>query len=225
MMLPSDIQRISLILPFLSSIPEKDWLQTEIRTVTSDTPHSIREGHLLQHAMFILKGSVRIYKVSEQGREVTLYRVQDGQSCVLMMASIIGEVAYEASASIEVETEVLLIPVQLFKKWIDTYEPLKQFVFKQIIHRITSVMNLLENIAFRSISYRIADFLISQSTANNTIIKITHEQLAIELGTAREVISRALKDFANKNILVSRRGYIQIVDRGRLLQFLNDESM
>ncbi|AZS13243.1 Crp/Fnr family transcriptional regulator [Paenibacillus lutimineralis] len=225
MMLPSDIQRISLILPFLSSIPEKDWSQAEIRTVTSNTPHSIREGHLLQHAMFILKGSVRIYKVSEQGREVTLYRVQDGQSCVLMMASILGEVTYEASASIEVETEVLLVPVQLFKRWIDTYEPPKQFVFKQIIQRITSVMDLLENVAFRSISYRIADFLINQSTAHDAIIKITHEQLAIELGTAREVISRALKDFANKNILVSRRGYLQIVDRGRLLQILSDEAM
>lgn len=225
MMLPSDIQRFSLILPFLSPIPEKDWSQTEMRTVTPATPHSIREGHLLQHAMFILKGSVRIYKVSEQGREVTLYRVQDGQSCVLMMASILGEVAYEASASIEVETEVLLIPVQLFKQWIDTCQPLKQFVFKQMIQRVTSVMDLLENIAFKPIPYRIADFLINHSTANDPIIKITHEQLAIELGTAREVISRALKDFTSKNILVSRRGHLQITDRSLLLQLLHDKPM
>jgi len=224
-MIPSDIQRISLILPFLSSIPDKDWSQVELRTVTPNTPHSIREGHMLQHAMFILKGSVRIHKVSQQGREVTLYRVQDGQSCVLMMASILGEIAYEASASIEGETEILLIPVPLFRRWIDTYQPLKQFVFKQIIQKVTTVMDLLENIAFKSISYRIADFLLKQSSENDAIIKITHEQLAIELGTAREVISRALKDFTNQNILVSRRGYLQILDRNLLHQVHNDESM
>ncbi|RKN74970.1 Crp/Fnr family transcriptional regulator [Paenibacillus ginsengarvi] len=175
--------------------------------------------------MFVLRGSVRILKVSRQGREVTLYRVQDGQSCVLMMASILGESAYEASASIEAETEIMLIPIPLFKSWLDVYQPLKRYIFQQITQRITSVTELLENIAFKPISYRIADFLIKQSASNGTVIKITHEQLAIELGTAREVISRALKDFSRKNIVVSGRGQLQIVDRNLLLQAMNDNSL
>lgn len=228
MLFPSDLQRISTMLPFLSSIPEQDgWSEIEIRTVAPDTPHSIREGHMLHHAIFILKGSVRVHKFSRNGREVTLYRVQDGQSCVLMLASILGETPYEASATIEVETDILLIPIPLFKQWIDTYQPLKQYVFKQITQRITSVTDLLEDIAFKPIPYRIADFLIKHSDENSTTIHITHEQLAIELGTAREVISRSLKDFTKQNILVSHRGYLEIVDRNLLIQFqgLYDDSM
>ncbi|MNN53445.1 cAMP receptor protein [compost metagenome] len=159
--------------------------------------------------MFILQGTVRIYKITPQGREITLYRVQNGQTCVLMMASILGETPYEASASIEVDTEVLLIPIPLFRKWMDLYLPLKQHVFQQIIERITSVTQLVENIAFQSIPYRIAEFLLKRmDTDNHMTLHITHEQLAIELGTAREVISRSLKDLARKKIIVTRRGCI-----------------
>ncbi|WP_433945060.1 Crp/Fnr family transcriptional regulator [Paenibacillus sp. SN-8-1] len=225
-LLQPDIRRISLLLPCLSLIPEEDWAQAEIRKVTPATPHFIREGHILQHAMFILQGTVRIYKITPQGREITLYRVQNGQSCVLMMASILGETPYEASASVEADTEVLLIPIHLFRTWIDLYLPLKQHVFQQIIERITSVTQLVENIAFQSIPYRIAEFLLKQMDNNNhATLQITHEQLAVELGTAREVISRSLKELALKNIIAARRGCIQIVDRNLLLELIHNSSM
>lgn len=221
-MLQADMKRIFSLLPCLSLIPEKDWAKAEIRTVTPATPHFIREGHVLQHAMFILQGTVRIYKITPQGREVTLYRVQNGQSCVLMMASILGETPYEASASIEVDTEVLLIPIPLFRKWMDLYLPLKQHIFQQIIERITSVTQLVENIAFQSIPYRIAEFLLKQmDTDNQMTLQITHEQLAVELGTAREVISRSLKDLARNNIIAARRGCIQVLDRNLLLELIH----
>ncbi|MNX08835.1 cAMP-activated global transcriptional regulator CRP [compost metagenome] len=225
-MLRADIKRISLLLPSLSLIPEEDWAEAEIRTVNPATPHFIREGRVLQHAMFILQGTVRIYKITPQGREITLYRVQNGQTCVLMMASILGETPYEASASIEVDTEVLLIPIPLFRKWMDLYMPLKQHIFQQIIERITSVTQLVENIAFQSIPYRIAEFLLKQmDTDNHATLQITHEQLAIELGTAREVISRSLKDLARKKIIVTRRGCIQIMDRNLLLELIHNGSL
>jgi CRP/FNR family transcriptional regulator, anaerobic regulatory protein len=217
-----DTKRIHHLFPYLTSIPAEDWSKTEIRTITPDTPHDIREGHIFHHAMFILQGTVRIHKISEQGREVTLYRVQDGQCCVLMMASVLGDTAYEASASIEAETEVLLIPIELFKKWMNLHQPLRTFIFQQIIHRITAVTDLLENIAFKPISYRVAEYLLRQSDPNP--ISITHEQLAIELGTAREVVSRTLKDFANKNMIVLHRRQIEILDRPLLLQLLENHE-
>lgn len=221
-MLQADMKRISSLLPCLSLIPEKDWAEAEIRTVTRATPHFIREGHVLQHAMFILQGTVRIYKITPQGREVTLYRVQNGQSCVLMMASILGETPYEASVSIEVDTEVLLIPIPLFRKWMDLYLPLKQHIFQQIIERITSVTQLVESIAFQSIPYRIAEFLLKQmDTDKQMTLQITHEQLAVELGTAREVISRSLKDLARNHIIAARRGCIQVLDRNLLLELIH----
>lgn len=125
----------------------------------------------------------------------------------------------EGPVRIEVETDILLIPLALFKQWIGTYQPLKQYVFSQITQRITSVTDLLEDIAFKPIPYRIADFLIKHSDEKNTMIRITHEQLAIELGTAREVISRSLKSFTKQNILISHRGYLEITDRNLLIQF------
>ncbi|WP_158630054.1 Crp/Fnr family transcriptional regulator [Cohnella sp. AR92] len=223
-MLPSDIQRIDSSFPFFSPVNEMDLPLIEIVTVTPSTPHSIREGHLLRHAMFVLSGSVRIHKIGKQGKEITLYRVQKGQCCALMMASILGETPYEASASIEMETEILLLPIPLFKRWMDTNPLLKPYIFKQITQRITSVTNLLENVAFQPIPYRIADYLIRQSDENEAVLKITHEQLAIELGTAREVVSRCLKDFVQKKILLSRRGRLQILDRSLLLETLNSDG-
>ncbi|MNL23653.1 DNA-binding transcriptional dual regulator Crp [compost metagenome] len=108
----------------------------------------------------------------------------------------------------------------------DLYLPLKQHIFQQIIERITSVTQLVENIAFQSIPYRIAEFLLKQmDTDNQMTLQITHEQLAVELGTAREVISRSLKDLARNNIIAARRGCIQVLDRNLLLELIHNGSM
>lgn len=210
---PSEIDRITAVLPFLSTIPHRDWQHAELVSIDPSTPHRIQEGHMLQHAMFMVKGSVRIHKISEQGREITLYRVQGGQSCVLMMASILGESEYEASASIEVESEILLISVGVFREWMDHNKPLRQFIYQQFVQRITAVTNLLEDIAFKPMNYRLAHFLYTNTNDDLTALKITHEQLAVELGTAREVISRMLKDFQNQGILSLSRGNIRLTDR------------
>ncbi|MCR2805789.1 Crp/Fnr family transcriptional regulator [Paenibacillus soyae] len=222
---PTMKEKASTLFPCLSSIPDSYWMPCEVRTVSPSTPHSIREGHMLQHAVFVLSGSVRIFKVNDQGREITLYRVQGGQNCVLMMASILGDTPYEASAEIEAETEVLLVPIPLFKQWIEVGQPLKQFIFGQMVERITSVMTLLDHIAFRPITYRVADYLLSHTDENRATLSITHEQAAIELGTAREVVSRALKALAEKRLIAQGRGYIQVLDRDRLLQVLRDEAL
>lgn len=218
---PHEVQRLTDLLPFLSTVSQQDWHSAEIISIDPATPHTIREGHILQHAMFIVKGTVRIYKMTEQGREITLYRVHSGQSCVLMMASILGETEYEASASIEVESEILLIPVGIFRMWMDNYRPLRQFIYKQFIQRINAVTNLLENIAFKPISYRLAHLLFHNTNEKTAALMITHEQLAVELGTAREVISRTLKDFQNRGILSLSRGKISLLDRLALENIIN----
>lgn len=218
---PSDMDRIIAILPCLSMISPQDWQRAELMQVDPSTPHSIREGHVLQHAMFMLKGSVRIHKISEQGREITLYRVRSGQSCVLMMASIMGESEYEANASIEVESEVLLIPVGVFEDWMDRYKPLRQYIYQQIVQRITAVTSLLEDIAFKPMNQRLAHFVYTNTEDEILTLKMTHDQLAVELGTAREVISRVLKDFQNKGILSLTRGKIHIVNRSALEEIMH----
>lgn len=218
---PHEIQRISSLLPFLSTVSLEDWDRAELRTVDPSTAHPIREGHFLQHAIFILKGTVRIYKISEQGREITLYRIENGQSCVLMMASILGETEYEASVSIETQSELLLISADVFRSWMDRYKPLRQFIYKQFIDRITAVTNLLESVAFKPIQLRLANFLLEATSETSSTLNITHDQLAVELGTAREVVSRTLKEFQSKGILALSRGKIRILDRVSLNKIIN----
>lgn len=218
---PHEIQRISSLLPFLSTVSLEDWDRAELRTVDPSTAHPIREGHFLQHAIFILKGTVRIYKISEQGREITLYRIENGQSCVLMMASILGETEYEASVSIETQSELLLISADVFRSWMDRYKPLRQFIYKQFIDRITAVTNLLESVAFKPIQLRLANFLLEATSETSSTLNITHDQLAVELGTAREVVSRTLKEFQSKGILALSRGKIRILDRISLNKIIN----
>lgn len=201
--------------PCFSELSKQDWEVAKIAKVSPASPHSIREGHELQHAMFILSGSIRIYKISNSGKEVTLYRVRGGECCVLMMASILGETEYEASVHIETETDVLLFPVDNFRKWMYMYKSIRQMIYRQFIVRWTDVANLLEQIAFCSIHERISGFLIERQTTlgpSSNIIEITHEQLAIELGTSREVVSRALKEFSDKGAILLQRGKIYIVD-------------
>ncbi|MBD0384014.1 Crp/Fnr family transcriptional regulator [Paenibacillus sedimenti] len=215
------IKRIHTVFPCFADVPHTDWQLAETVTVDPFTPHSIREGHILEHAMFILSGWIRVYKLSAAGREITLYRVRSGQSCVLMMASILGETEYEASVSIEAETGVLLLPVPLFRTWLNTYTPVRQFFYKQFIDRMTSVTSLLENIAFQSVPYRVAEYLLAASSASIPSLRITHEQLAIELGTAREVITRILNEFAGKGAITLNRGKITIMNRGKLIDILD----
>lgn len=214
------IHHIQHVFPCFSHVPYENWKSADIHTITPTTPHSIREGHILQHTMFIISGSIRIFKISPTGKEITLYRVQSGQCCVLMMASILGETEYEASVSIETETVVLLLPVLEFRSWMDTIKPIRQYIYKQFIDRMTNVTKLLEDVAYGPIPYRIAEFLLIESTQSESL-HITHEQLAVELGTAREVITRNLKNLVSKGAIALQRGKITVLNRGILRNIMD----
>ncbi|NOU93703.1 helix-turn-helix domain-containing protein [Paenibacillus sp. LMG 31456] len=217
------IQQIISLFPCFSSLSAHDWQASDIVTVDSSTKHSIIEGHLLQHALFILQGSVRIYKTNPMGREVTLYRIQGGECCSLMICSILGETEYEASADVESATELLVVPVPLFKQWLDQqqHKPLKQFIFKQITRKVIDVTQLLDDIAFKSIHHRLADFLLQRSSDRSKHLAITHEQLSSELGTAREVVSRTLKDLERRGVLRLGRGRIELINAPLLEQIIS----
>ncbi|MBD2870825.1 Crp/Fnr family transcriptional regulator [Paenibacillus arenilitoris] len=214
----TQIDRIASLFPCFAGVPGDGWASAEIVTAGPGTPHAVREGRMLRHAMFMMSGAIRVYKISPAGREITLYRVRGGQCCVLMMASILGETEYEASVSVEADTDVLLLPVPLFRSWIDLYKPVRQYVYKQIVERMTNVTKLLEDIAFRPVPSRLAEYLLEASADPRLpSLPVTHEMLAIELGTAREVVSRILKDFATQGAIALGRGRITVTDRGILI--------
>lgn len=172
------LDRIKLLFPCFRSVPNEHWANAELLSIDSSTPHAIQEGHIFRHTMFIVGGSVRIFKICpSSGREMTLYRVNGGQCCPLMLASILGETEYEASVQVEEPTEVLLIPVPLFRGWMDSLKPVRQFVYKQMMGRIIDVTTLLEQVTFQSIPLRLSDYLLSRFHALQTdTLLITHEK-------------------------------------------------
>lgn len=215
-----EINRIRNIFPCFNSIDSNELNYTQIVKADPETPHPIHEGHRLQHAAFLLSGSIRIFKISNSGREVTLYRVKPGEFCVLMMACILGETEYQASASIEEPSELLIMPVERYKEWLNNYKALREYAYQLFIHRMLAVSNLVDDIAFTPVDVRIAKILYRQTTEARNTIYATHEQLAIELGSAREVVSRILKEYEKMGILLLSRGKIQIKDRKALSEKL-----
>ncbi|WJQ81925.1 Crp/Fnr family transcriptional regulator [Brevibacillus brevis] len=187
--------------------------------MTLSTQPVLEEGHIFEHATFVLRGSVRIYKISPTGKELTLYRLKSGEVCVIMMASILGETGYEALAETEEETELLVFPVALFKYWMETYKELNQFIYRLFIKRMISVTNLIEDITFLPMDRRVAELLLRKTNTNSEApLYATHEVLSLELGTAREVVSRILKEFERLGWIKLGRGKIYLLQRSELEQ-------
>lgn len=218
--------RIRTTVPCFAELPDDCISSMQVLTVSPRTPHPIREGHRLQHAIFVIRGRIRIYSISSNGREITLYRVEPGRCCVLMLASILGEYEYEAHAEIEEESELLLVPVEQLRFWMETHPPVRQWIYRQFAQQIMAVGTLAQSIAFRSVPHRLAAYLLQQTDASGQHgdVHVTHEQLAIELGTAREVVSRVLKDWTRRGAVTLRRGVITIRERGILSEILASEA-
>ncbi|AZN43801.1 Crp/Fnr family transcriptional regulator [Paenibacillus albus] len=208
------------LFPVLSEITETDWGQEGIDLVELQPNLVIEEGQFLEYAVMVLDGSIRMYKISSSGREITMYRIYGGECCPLMTTSILGESQYEASACIEKPTMVLAIPVRIFRDWTDEYKGFRQFIFKMIAKRFVLMSNLLDSINFKSIRGRLAEYLLQAIPIEQNAINATHDLLANEIGSAREVVSRTLKMLEKEKIIEQTRGKISIVDRSALEQYL-----
>ncbi len=160
--------------------------------------------------ILVLSGLIRIYKLSEEGKEVTLYRIGRGETCVLTVACLlgIGDVPFPVAASAEQSSEVVFIPLEPFRKFFFDLPPLQRFFFSSMSAKFYSVLNLLENITFKRTSDRLMDFLLTKTAGGAYPLYATHEAIASELGTAREVVSRLLKEMESNGTVSLSRGKI-----------------
>lgn len=179
-----------------------------------------QEGESCEIVAFILKGVIRVSKVGKNGKEIYLYRVGAGESCILMISSILAAIGYPATATVEEDVEVILLPVHLFKKWMQENPDLQKFVYKLLSERLVSVMTLIEEIVFYKMDQRVAEFLLEKSMGEN-LLSITHDRIAMELGTAREVVSRIMKDFQRKKWIEMSRGKVKILNNEALKNISN----
>ncbi|MBH5319822.1 Crp/Fnr family transcriptional regulator [Paenibacillus sp. GSMTC-2017] len=215
------IELVIKLFPSLSDISIEDWNEDGISIASLPVDHVIYEGEFLEHAALILDGTVRMYKLSDSGREVTLYRISSGECCPMMASSILGESVYEASACIEKPTTVLFIPVRIFQKWMNNYLGFRQYIFKTFARRLIVMSNLIDSVVFKTIRSRISEYLLLMTSSDNNSLSITHDVLSIELGTAREVISRTLKSMENDGLLRASRGQITHIQRERLQELID----
>lgn len=175
------------------------------------------EGDSCNHLALVLSGTVRVYKVGENGREITLYRIEQNQSCILTASCILSRTKFPALAVVESDVQAVLIPAPILRQWVERYEVWRDYVFGLMSQRLASVIATVEEVAFRRVDVRIAEFL-TRLAENQQEIKVTHQEIAFELGTAREVVSRILKDFEREGVITQARGTLTIRNKPALVR-------
>ena len=169
------------------------------------------EGDRIAAIALLISGVVRVYKLGVTGREITLYRFGLGESCILTTNAVLSQQTFPAIATVEQEAEAVLIPANTFRNWVRHHDAWRDFVFDMVAQRLASVMAIVDDVAFRRMDTRIAAFLLNRSRAQNPFA-ITHQAIAAELGSSREVISRILEDFASSKLIRLTRGTVEILD-------------
>ncbi len=160
----------------------------------------------------LLEGTIRVSKVGTSGRELQLYRVVPGEACILTTSCLLGNVAYKARGVAETDMVAVALPQPVFQALSSECEPFRQYVFGLFAERIAELMQLVEAVAFQRLDRRLAALLLGKGKFVHT----THQALADELGSVREIVSRLLKTFAEQGLVSLGREQIEIVDAARL---------
>jgi CRP/FNR family transcriptional regulator len=178
-------------------------------------------GQAPQHYLLLAEGSVRVGQVSETGREIVLYRVAPGESCALTTACLLGYEEYLAEAVAETDVTAIAVPRASFDDLIAQSADFRRFVFTAFSVRVTNLLRLIDEVAFGRLDIRLAAKLLelSHGTAE---IAVTQQQLAAELGSAREVVGRLLGEFQRRGWIAASRGSIALVDRAALQRLQGD---
>jgi CRP/FNR family transcriptional regulator, anaerobic regulatory protein len=178
-----------------------------------------REGDVSGVFAMVGRGDIRVFKTSGTGREISLYHVQDGEPCLVnMLCVFLGRPAM-ASARVEALTEAVAIPGPTFRDWVRSEDSVRNFVFATMATRLVDVMTLVEEVAFHKMDVRLAELLLRRFSHKGVPLRVaetTHEELAAELGTAREVVSRLLKEFERTGMVSVARGRLELRDGAQL---------
>lgn len=172
--------------------------------------HLYWEGDACSGIAFLFSGQIRVYKCGESGREITLYEIGPGETCILNASCILGNNAYPANAVTTLAGELLLIPAPVFSRLLGTHEALRAFVFSILSERLCEVMHLVNEVAFGRMDQRLIDYLVEKSCQG--VLCATHQRIANDLGSSREVISRLLKEMQRQGKVSLARNEVRLLD-------------
>lgn len=173
------------------------------------------ENQPCQGFPLLLSGSLRVIKSSANGRELQLYRVMPGESCILTSSCLLGDTPYQARGIVEESLEMIMLPASVFHVLLGKHDAFRRYVFRLFTERLTDMMQLVTAVAFQKLDQRLAALLIAKTGP----INLTHQAIADELGSAREIVSRLLKGFAEQGWVKLGREQITLTDIAALKKF------
>ena len=196
---------------------EKNLIQNNIELVKYSQGHNLHSDKDCIGALMVKKGELRVYMLSDDGRDITLYRLLSGDVCMLSASCILKNITFEVHIDVESESEVFHINSIAYQQLMNSNIYVENFTNKIAVERFSDVMWAMEQILFMSFDKRLAIFLLDEmSKKNSENILLTHEQIAKYIGSAREVVSRMLKHFSEEGIVELSRGGVKIIDKQKL---------
>ncbi len=212
---PADIQSAFSIAPQLSQTQINEIEQHGVLLSLDPGQYVCWEGDRCGHLPFVIEGIVRVYKLGETGRELTLYRIHSGESCILTASCILSNQNFPANAKVEEQVRAIGIPADILLDWTERYEVWRRFVFSMMSNRLEDIIELVDAVTFKRLDLRLAGYILDKTIDRSTLL-LTHQELAAEIGSAREVVSRVLKDFEHRGLVKLERGKIQLINRSQL---------
>jgi len=208
--------------PLLKDVKDSAWMQTahQAKEVVLPAKYEVfHDGDPCENYIFVVDGATRVYKSFENGREMLLYRLQAGETCSLTTSILLAGGKYTANAMTEAETHAVIIPINNFHDTFDRSKGFRDFVCSTFGGRIRDFILLLESIATRNVDVRLARYLLENKSEDGSV-EASHKVLAFELGTAREVVSRHLKDFETNGWVNLSRKSIELVNIDEMSQLV-----
>jgi CRP/FNR family transcriptional regulator len=180
--------------------------QAQVVRLPAGTP-LFGEGTPCRQFPLVLEGAIRVTKAGE-GRELQLYRVTPGESCVLTSSCLVARRDYPATGMVEQDVRLVVLPLPLFDDLMATHAPFRRYVFSLFAERLTELMSLVEAVAFHRLDRRLAGALLGKGR----VVHATHQQLADELGSVREIVTRVLRSYSDQGLVRLGRGSIEVLD-------------
>jgi len=208
-----DPQKLANLYPALASLPAGQLAAQLPPGAIMQLPAGTQvfaEHQPCQGFPLVLEGSIKVIKLAANGRELMLYRVMPGGSCIISSSCLLGHSDYNARGIAETPLTLLALPVSTFTTLMVGHAPFRDFVFHLFADRIGGLMQLVEEVAFARLDQRLAKLLLAR---HESTLNVTHQQLADELGSVREIVSRLLKGFAAQGLVTLGREQLTVVDR------------
>lgn len=218
------MKTIDQVYPFWSDLSEME----RNFIITAAYTEKYNKGMLMHRSedsckglITVLSGQLRTYIVSEEGREVTLFRVNADEVCVLSASCLLDSITFDVLIEATEDTEVLVLPASILNHLMQKNTKVELFLYKAATEKFSDVMWTMQQILFLKIDQRVAQFLWDEMVQkNNMTLSVTHDEIAKIIGSAREVVTKVLKYMVKENVLELKRGEITILDKDRLKECL-----